>query len=782
MSAPAVSVVIPCYNLGAFLDQAVQSVLDQTTDDVEILVVDDGSTDEATRLLFASYRRPRMTVFRTENQGLARSRNFGLQRARGRFVCFLDADDLLEPTFLEKAITVLERDERVAFVSCWLEAFGEMSFDWTPESCDFPVLLSECTVCTASLQRRDAVLTVGGYDPEMPVPGYEDWDLAISLVESGQPGVILREPLFRYRIRKGSMCADCTEPANHLRLLRYMIDKHRESYRRWGPELLEITEERTARLGTVRPWRKRQLNGRDATADVVGSPPTPDDAGPPMMSLESVVARSRPGIERFMPKAWSRTRLLPLTIVINAHRGWTGLPATLAALQAQSAGAGTVVVVETPDAPLDSDGRRAAVAAGARLLQVVENGASAARRRGLEAAATPFVLALDAGDVPHPDLAGAALPVLQQDPAAAFVSFPVGEGGDDGFVWTQNGDHLLEALAAHVTAFPVLRKDALSRAGGYAADLPSTRVGDRDLAIRLSSQGFRGVALPSVQLARRPPAGDAAAAGREAATALRALLRKHRLLYESRIDDIFLFKDTLRRRLEVHRYPLHEADTPSTSVAHDWSALRRVEPVSRVWGIDRGQPIDRYYIDRFLSAHRSDIRGRVLEVKDATYTRVFGSGVERVDVLDIVRENPDVTLLADLEQEGSLPENAYDCVILTQTIHLVYDIRTAVRNAARTLTAGGILLATLPCVSRIDYEPGVAADFWRFTPASARQLFDETFAPGKVEISAVGNVLACCSFLMGLASHELAQHELDHRDPYFPLLVCVRAVKAGGST
>jgi glycosyltransferase involved in cell wall biosynthesis len=159
---PAISVVIPCYNLGEFLDQAVQSVLDQTIQDVEILVVDDGSTDEATRQLIASYRRPRTVVLRTTNQGLARARNFGLQHARGRFVSFLDADDLLRPTFLEKAVAVLERNERVAFVSCWLKTFGVISFDWTPESCDFPVLLSECVVCTASLQRKHAVLRVGG--------------------------------------------------------------------------------------------------------------------------------------------------------------------------------------------------------------------------------------------------------------------------------------------------------------------------------------------------------------------------------------------------------------------------------------------------------------------------------------------------------------------------------------------------------------------------------------------------------------------------------------------
>ena len=181
--SPSVSVVIPCFNLGTYFDEAVQSVLDQTYQDFEIVIVDDGSDDPATRHMLASYRRPRTRIVRTENRGLASARNTGLEASSGRYLSFLDADDILEPTFLERAVAELERDSECGFASCWLRAFGLVEFDWTPSSCGFPELLVEDTVCTAALTRRDAMIDVGGFDTEMPLAGYEDWDAAISLVE-----------------------------------------------------------------------------------------------------------------------------------------------------------------------------------------------------------------------------------------------------------------------------------------------------------------------------------------------------------------------------------------------------------------------------------------------------------------------------------------------------------------------------------------------------------------------------------------------------------------------
>jgi peptidoglycan/xylan/chitin deacetylase (PgdA/CDA1 family) len=151
--------------------------------------------------------------------------------------------------------------------------------------------------------------------------------------------------------------------------------------------------------------------------------------------------------------------------------------------------------------------------------------------------------------------------------------------------------------------------------------------------------------------------------------------------------------------------------------------------------------------------------------------------VECTDVVDIAQDNPSATLISDLSARGSLPEAKYDCFILTQTLHIIYEIRNVIENAHRTLRPGGVLLTTLPCVSRIDYESGLEQDQWRFTPASARRLFEDIFGVAQVSIESHGNVLTCSSFLMGLAAADLTAEELNHHDPYFPLLICVRAVK-----
>ena len=187
---PRVSVIIPCYNLGQYLDEAVASVLAQTYQDFEILVIDDGSTDETTAAVLAGYTQPKTRVIRLAHGGLAAARNAGIAQAAGRYLCALDADDRLEPSFLAKTVPLLDTDPSIAFVSCWLRTFGDEEWEWTPERCDLPTLLWENTVLTAALVRRDAVLSVGGYDTAMPVQGDEDWDLWLTLAEHGYRGTI----------------------------------------------------------------------------------------------------------------------------------------------------------------------------------------------------------------------------------------------------------------------------------------------------------------------------------------------------------------------------------------------------------------------------------------------------------------------------------------------------------------------------------------------------------------------------------------------------------------
>jgi len=206
-------------------------------------------------------------------------------------------------------------------------------------------------------------------------------------------------------------------------------------------------------------------------------------------------------------------------------------------------------------------------------------------------------------------------------------------------------------------------------------------------------------------------------------------------------------------------------------------SLGRTTPLSQHWGFDRGTPIDRYYIERFLETHRSDIRGRVLEVRNTAYTARFGQDVESRDVVDVDRANPDATIVADLAAADDLRSDQFDCFILTQTLQFIYDTRAVLRHVHRILRPRGVALVTVPCVSRIAPRYGLMSDYWRFTAASCSTLFAEVFGAAHVTVRSHGNVLAGIAFLTGLAREELRQGDLDADDPYFPLIITVRAVK-----
>jgi SAM-dependent methyltransferase len=206
-------------------------------------------------------------------------------------------------------------------------------------------------------------------------------------------------------------------------------------------------------------------------------------------------------------------------------------------------------------------------------------------------------------------------------------------------------------------------------------------------------------------------------------------------------------------------------------------SLRRTTPVSDRWGWDRGTPIDRYYIDAFLDVHRADVRGRVLEIRDRRYTERFGSGVSESDILDLDEENREATIVADLTATAELPADRFDCFILAQTLQYIFDVDSGVRGAHRLLRSGGVVLATVPAVSRVARSAGVDRDYWRFTAASCRRLFSCAFGAENVEVRAYGNVLTGAAFLMGLAADDLSTRELDVVDEFFPVLIAVRAAK-----
>jgi SAM-dependent methyltransferase len=208
-----------------------------------------------------------------------------------------------------------------------------------------------------------------------------------------------------------------------------------------------------------------------------------------------------------------------------------------------------------------------------------------------------------------------------------------------------------------------------------------------------------------------------------------------------------------------------------------WGTFRRARPFSDCYGWDRGLPVDRFYIERFLASVHEDIRGDVLEVRDADYTLRFGGGrVGRAHIVDIDAENPKATLIADLCERGSLGAGRFDCVILTQTLHLVRDDGAAIENVWRALRPGGTLLLTVPCLSRIDHDDP-EGDLWRFTPRGLAVRLRELCPAGEVTVEGHGNVLAGVAFWAGVAVEEVRPAQLAEDDPFFPIVGCARVAK-----
>jgi len=218
--------------------------------------------------------------------------------------------------------------------------------------------------------------------------------------------------------------------------------------------------------------------------------------------------------------------------------------------------------------------------------------------------------------------------------------------------------------------------------------------------------------------------------------------------------------DALRRR----RRPVRLGSLASTT------------PFGKPWGFDRGTPVDRWYIERFLARNRADITGRVVEVKDSGYTDRLGHALTERAVLDVDSANQHATHIADLAHADNLPSGAFDCFVLTQTLQLIFDHHAALAHAHRILAPGGVLLLTVPVTSRLCDPP--LTDYWRFTPLAVAGLLKEIFHGGAVTVSGHGNVLSQVAFLEGLAAEDLTKEELAVDDPSLPLVVCARAVKA----
>lgn len=225
-----VTVVIPCYNHGRFLDKAVDSILAQTFTDYEIFVINDGSTDPYTVRKLENYSKPKTTVFIKKNEHLSAARNYGIQRSKAEYILTLDSDDYFAPEFLEKAVAIVDREPKVGIVTSWCQTFGAVKRLVKHElKVGVKAFLTHNPCHASCLFRRRCWEDVGGYDETMR-EGYEDWNFNIAVTKRGWTVHAIPEVLFYYRVGNVSMVtgSDKVRPELMGRLVRNHLELYRE--------------------------------------------------------------------------------------------------------------------------------------------------------------------------------------------------------------------------------------------------------------------------------------------------------------------------------------------------------------------------------------------------------------------------------------------------------------------------------------------------------------------------------------------------------------------------
>ncbi|MCW2119435.1 glycosyltransferase family 2 protein [Flavobacterium sp. 7A] len=224
-----VTVVIPCYNDGKYIAEALQSIYNQTLLPEKIIIVDDGSGMETQKML-AKINHPLLQIIRQENQGVSVARNSAIAIAQTDFIVNLDADDYYESTFIEKAVAILDGDSKIGMVSSFCRAFInsktlEIIKPLGGTVTDFIVVNNGRA---SAMFRKSCWEKVGGFDEKM-ISGYEDWEFWIAVTKNSWSMSIIPEVLSHYRIKKSSR--DRTAIINHdFELRNYIFNKHRDVY------------------------------------------------------------------------------------------------------------------------------------------------------------------------------------------------------------------------------------------------------------------------------------------------------------------------------------------------------------------------------------------------------------------------------------------------------------------------------------------------------------------------------------------------------------------------
>ena len=239
-----VSVVIPCFNQGKSLMETLDSVLKQTFQDLEVVIVNDGSDDSDTVSILKTINFPNVQILHTENQGLAEARNNGIRAAQGQMILPLDADDLIAAGYVEQAVTILAANAAIGIVYCRAKLFGAVDTEWLLPPYSLHEMLLDNVIFSSAMFRKSDWEMAGGYDAGM-IYGWEDYDFWLSLLELGREVYQIPEVLFYYRVASDSMIRS-KERWQKAAMFKRIFQRHEELFTNnievWIDSLLEVRE------------------------------------------------------------------------------------------------------------------------------------------------------------------------------------------------------------------------------------------------------------------------------------------------------------------------------------------------------------------------------------------------------------------------------------------------------------------------------------------------------------------------------------------------------------
>jgi len=767
-SKPLVSGIIIFFNGENFLEEAIQSVLAQTYSNWELLLVDDGSTDGSTEIARTYAGRPDCRIIYLEhpghqNLGMSASRNLGVREARGEYVAFLDHDDIWLPNKLQDQVAILESQPEAGMM------YGRTRYwhGWTGRTEDaerdgftflgvepnrlvkpphlFTLFLGDdrtiASTCSV-LIRRKVFEQVGGYDEAFRSEYSDMVFLAKAYLEV--PVFVSDACWDHYRqhpdnststaLRTGTWHPGRPNPAREKFLNR--VETLLSEKRVEDGELVEALKKELA------PYRNRNARTPrqvfyDLCSDASLALLRGEDARP---LIDEVGDVHDSGLTGGMVADWFLDVVPPARIGDPPvwHTKWPALAQRvnqfLEALEAQAGVSG-----------------------------LGESAMSELRRR----VQNTWLLRVEEGNA-------ARLEFPPENPDMLRVAIARGASGNSYDI--QLNQSRLKVVEGHRYLLTFLARADQTRDlsfGMAKAHDPWSNLGlYRQVALTQEWQCFEETFVATEDEDRARVHFDLGGSG--VSTELSTITL--RSLSEGRYVEPATVSTREGRRIPTR--VLDEAAVPFGQVK--FGSFLRVTPINRNWGADRGCPVDRYYIEKFLSLRRRDIQGHVLEIGDDAYTRKFGGDrVQKRDVLHVAEGNSRATIIGDLAHAPHIPSDSFDCIILTQTLQLIYEARAAIQTLYRILKPGGVVLATFPGISQTYDSVWSTCWYWNFTPLSGKRMFEEAFAPADIKLQTFGNVLAAISFLQGLAAEEFTPQELDFSEPGYEVTISVRARKGG---